>query len=102
MGKILEALAAEHLCITPSEYKGNEKYREARDLSCSLENLLLEKLSEEDKKLLEDYSDAQAEENMCYANHLFVKGFRLGVLMMMEVVTDCDSFILNQEQENKV
>lgn len=97
MGKILEALAADHLCIEPCEYKGNTEYREARDLSCRIEKLLLEKLSEEDKSLLSDYSDAQAEENRFYSNHLFVKGFRLGVLMMMEVVTDGDSLILQKE-----
>lgn len=97
MGKILEALATDHLCMASFEYKGSAEYREARSVSCRMEKRLFEKLSEEDKKLLSDFNDAQAEENLCYANHLFIKGFRLGVLMMMEVVTDQDSLILHEE-----
>lgn len=99
MGKILDALAADLLCIAPSEYKGSDEYRRARDLSCKMEKLLLEKLSEEDGKLLEGYSDAQAEAHRHYANHLFAKGFRLGALLMMEVVTDADSLVLQEKHE---
>ncbi|MCI8586857.1 MAG: hypothetical protein HFI92_13400 [Lachnospiraceae bacterium] len=46
--------------------------------------------------MLDDYSTAQAEESLLYGNDRFVKGFRLGVLMMMEVIADEDDLILHE------
>ena len=54
------------------------------------------KLNEEEQKMLDDYSTAQTEESLLYGNDRFVKGFRLGVLMMMEVITDKDDLILHE------
>lgn len=54
------------------------------------------KLNEEEQKMLDDYSTAQTEESLLYGNDRFVKGFRLGVLMMMEVITDEDDLILHE------
>lgn len=96
MGKILEALVTDHLCIASSDYQGSIEYKKARDLYCRLGEQLLGKLNSEERKLLAEYSDAQEEEGLLYANDLFQKGFRLGVLMMMEVVTESDDFILHE------
>lgn len=94
MGKILEALASDQLCIAASDYKGSKGYRAARDASCALEQRLQEQLSEEGRKLLADYGDAQAEEHMLYASHMFTKGFRLGALLMMETMIESEDFFL--------
>lgn len=96
MGKILEAIATDHLCVEPPIYKGNSAFNKARNQYCTLGEKLMAKLNEEEKKMLEDYSTAQTEESLLYANDRFVKGFRLGVLMMMEVITDEDDLILHE------
>lgn len=94
MGKILEAFATDHLSTASLEGQGSVAYEKARDLYAALGEQLLEKLNGEEKKLLADYTDAYMEESLIYANELFQKGFRLGVLMMMEVVTESDSLIM--------
>lgn len=96
MGKILEAIATDHLCVEPPIYEGDSKFNRARNRYCTLGEKLLEKLNEEERKLLDDYSTAQTEESLLYGNDRFVKGFRLGVLMMMEVITDEDDLILHE------
>lgn len=54
------------------------------------------KLNEEERKMLDDYSAAQSEESVLYGIDRFVKGFRLGVLMMIEVISDEDDLILHE------
>lgn len=54
------------------------------------------KLNEEERKMLDDYSAAQNEESVLYGIDRFVKGFRLGVLMMIEVISDEDDLILHE------
>lgn len=99
MGKILEAIATDHLCVEPAIYEGDSKFNRARNRYCTLGEKLLSKLNEEERKMLDDYSTAQADESLLYANDRFVKGFRLGVLMMMEVVTDQDDLILHEGEK---
>ena len=96
MGKILEAIATDHLCVEPVIYEGDSKFNRARSRYCSLGEKLMAKLNEEEQKMLDDYSTAQTEESLLYGNDRFVKGFRLGVLMMMEVITDKDDLILHE------
>ena len=54
------------------------------------------KLNEEERKMLDDYSAAQSEESVLYGIDRFVKGFRLGVLMMIEVISDEDDLVLHE------
>ena len=96
MGKILEAIATDHLCVEPAIYKGDSKFNRARNQYCTLGEKLMSKLNEEEQKMLDDYSTAQTEESLLYANDRFVRGFRLGVLMMMEVIMDEDDLILHE------
>ena len=53
-------------------------------------------LNEEERKMLDDYSAAQSEESVLYGIDRFVKGFRLGVLMMIEVISDEDDLVLHE------
>lgn len=96
MGKILNAIANDQLCVAPDIYRGSREYRRARDLYCTLGDRLLEKLNKEDKKLLQEYNDAQLHESSLYGDARFIRGFRLGILMMMEVMTDNDDLILRE------
>ncbi len=96
MGKILNAIATDHLCVEPEICERNSKFHKARNQYCTLGEKLMAKLNEEEQKMLDDYSTAQAEESLLYGNDRFVKGFRLGVLMMMEVIADEDDLILHE------
>lgn len=82
---ILEAFATDNLTVEPVSHKGSEEYEKAKALSYKLNEELCSKLNEEQKKLLEEYLDAYADENHLYAVDRFVAGYRLGVLMTTEV-----------------
>lgn len=97
MGKILEALATDTLSVEPVIYKGNTEYRRARNRFADLGEQLLEKLNEEEKKLLGDYTSAQSDESHLYSVDRFITGFRMGVLTMVEVFTGSDDLILQKE-----
>lgn len=84
---ILEAFADETLCITPTVYKGNPAYRKALRAMCEATEALDAKLDDEGKKLLEQLSGAQMDESHLYAVDQFVRGYRIGMLMMLEVLT---------------
>lgn len=99
MGKILDAIASDRFCVAQEIYQGSMEYRKARDRYCILGDQLLERLDEEDKKLFQDYSDAQLHESILHGDAQFVRGFRVGALMMMEVLTDVEEFILHEEDE---
>lgn len=62
-----------------------------------LHNKLEEKLNDEDKALLQKFADTCFDENCCDAHNYFVRGYRLGVLMTMEVFEGQDSFLGNDE-----
>lgn len=97
MGKILEALATDNLSLEPAIYKGNTEYQRARNLFADLGEQLLEKLNEEEKKLLDDYTSALSDESHLYSIDRFVTGFKVGVLTMVEVFTGSDGLILQKE-----
>lgn len=96
MGKILEAIANDRLCVAPDIYRGSQKYQKVRNLYCTLGDRLLERLDEEGKKLFEEYSDAQLSESSLHEDARFIRGFRLGVLMMVEIMTDNDALVLHE------
>ena len=85
MGKILDAFAMDNLSTEPAIYQGSPEYEKARKRFCDLGEQLLARLNQEEKTLLEEYTSAQSEENSLYAVERFVRGYRLGVLMTMEV-----------------
>lgn len=96
MGKILEAFASNHLIVEPTLYEGSAEYKKAKHLYCELGDQLLMKLNDEEKELFEQYVDAQREESILYANDRFVSGYRLGVMMTMEVYSDQDNLLIEK------
>ena len=53
---------------------------------CKTAEALDARLDDEGKKLLEQLSDAQMDESHLYAVDQFVRGYRIGMLMMLEVL----------------
>lgn len=98
MGKILEALAEDNLCINPATFKGNSEYRKAIRAMCDTAEELENKLNGEEKELFEQYRNAQADESHIYNVDRFVTGYRVGVLMMFEVFSGIAGLIVGKEE----
>ena len=97
MGKILDAFADDELCVNPTTYKGSREYRKAIDTMYKTAEELAAKLNDEEKKLFEQFRDAQADENHLYQLDVFKRGFRIAVLMLFVVfAAGEDEFILSQ------
>lgn len=99
MNRILEALADDNLCINPTTYRGSPEYRNAIEVMYRTSEELEKKLNDEEKKIFERFCDAQGNENHIYQVDRFIRGYRLGVLMMFEVFAGTSDFILKQEDE---
>lgn len=99
MGKILEALADDNLSINPTTYKGTPEYRKAIKAMYKTAEELDKKLNEEEKKIFEQFRDAQSNESSIFGVDRFIRGYRLGVLMMFEVFTGTSDFILGEEEK---
>ena len=76
MGKILEAIATDHLCVEPVIYEGDSKFNRARSRYCSLGEKLMAKLNEEEQKMLDDYPYTKT---MITAPHRPKKAFSTGM-----------------------
>ncbi|MDM8296130.1 hypothetical protein QUW58_13070 [Enterocloster aldenensis] len=96
MGKILDALADDNLCINPTIYKGSPKYMKAVDTLFKTSEALEAKLNDEEKEIFEQFCDANSDENHISEVDKFVRGYRLGALMMFEVFAGKDDFILDK------
>ena len=92
MGRILEAFAEGELHVIPSNEIQSPKHQELFDKVCELQEKLEEKLNNEEKELLNELMDAVADESCCYAQSKFIRGYRLGVLMTMEVISEQETF----------
>ena len=68
---ILEAFANETLCVIPTVYKGNAAYKKALRAMCKTAEALDARLDDE---------------SHLYAVDQFVRGYRIGMLMMLEVL----------------
>lgn len=99
MGKILTAFADENLEINPVFYKGSAEYQQAVETIYRLSEELDAKHNEEEKKMFEQFRDALETESSLYAIDRFISGYRLGVLMTMEVFAESDSLFLCKEDK---
>lgn len=68
--------------------KDNAKLVELLDLLSKNSDNLMENLSKKEKETFEKYKDCGAEIGQIVECENFIKGFRMGVLMMIEVVGD--------------
>lgn len=97
MGKILRAFVEEKLQLEPIDYRDGEKSKKARICAERLTEIFCEKLNAEQRQFFDKVSDAKADENYHYDIDRFICGYRLGVLMTMEVFTDVDELLTHRE-----
>lgn len=87
--RILEELWYSNINDSKS-MKNNANLAELLDLLSKNADNLMENLSEKEKETFEKYKDCSAEISQIVECENFIKGFRLGVLMMIEVMEDSD------------
>lgn len=92
MGNILDAFAQDELHVIPSEEIRSLRHQKLYDRACELQEKLEEKLNNEEKELFNELMDVMADENCCYAQSKFIRGYRLGTLMTMEVMAGQETF----------
>lgn len=93
MGSILEAFANQDLLTEPRFHDNNPAYGNAMRKLVDAEEALMGRLDPTGKKLLEAFEAAQCDVDDQVATDRFVYGYRLGVLMMVEVFTQRDELI---------
>lgn len=93
MHKILEAFANDALRVETDAEKRSKEHQKVWELSSRLQDELEKGLRQQEKELFGELMDAMASESSCYAQERFIYGYRLGVLMTMEVFSDPDIFV---------
>lgn len=101
MERFLRAFASDQLRVIGVSETRSPKRRQLIDESCKLHTELEQKLNTEEKELLECLLDTNADENILYAEDKFIRGYRLGVLMTMEVFAGQDNFFYEGGQADK-
>lgn len=94
MGRILEAFSEGRLCADEKEENRSAAYQRLCERSFRLHDELEEKLGDEEKALLEGLMDSLLDESSSDSQHSFIRGYRLGVLMTMEVFMGEDELIM--------
>ena len=76
--------------VRPSEryFQKNSQYAEALDELVKVGDMLTDKLNEEEKKLFEDFMDAQREVNVLTDCETFIYSLRLASRIMIDVLTE--------------
>ena len=76
--------------IRPNErfFKRNSQYAKALDEVVKVCDTLIASLNEDEKKLFEDFMDAQREVNVLTDCETFCYAFKLGAKIMLDVLTD--------------
>lgn len=97
MKEILEALYEGNLKVEPVIEKRSKRYQKACDTSYALVEELSKRLGQEEKEMLDKVIEALNSENYCYTADRFVRGYRLGALMMLEIMEDWEDFIIRRE-----
>lgn len=97
MGKILQAFLSDQLHVDTVTEKRTRHQQYLCEQMEKLQNGLEQKLNDEDKKLLQELIDTILNESYCDVMNKFERGYRLGVLMTMEVFGGQDSLLGNDE-----
>ena len=93
MGKILDEFADDQLLVNAAACERTNHHQYLCEQVEILQNKLESKLNDEDRVLLQKLADAYYDESCCDAHNNFVRGYRLGVLMTMEVFEGQNSFL---------
>ena len=76
--------------VRPSErsFKRNSQYAKALDEVVKVSDVLTASLNKDEKKLFEDFMDAQREVSVLTDCETFCYAFKLGAKIMLDVLTD--------------
>ena len=99
MKSILEEFARGNISPEPRFFKKDSHYGCTLEIMCSSQEKLLSALDEDLKETLEQFSDAQAKLSVLSDVDRFIYGYRLGVLMTMEVFNGKDSLVVGKDGE---
>lgn len=99
MERFLRAFASEQLQVEEVTETRSLKQKRLLAESDKLHAELEQKLNSEEKELLERLLDINADENTLYGEDKFIRGYRLGVLMTMEVFAGQDTFFYKEGEE---
>lgn len=86
--QILEELYVGDVRPGERSFKRNSQYGRALSASADAADRLIAGLSDEQKKLFEEYMDAQREVAVLTDAETFIYGFRTGAKIMMDVLMD--------------
>ena len=99
MDRFLRAFAGDQLQVVAVTETRSPKRQKLIDESYKLHTELEQRLNSEEKEMLERLSDINADEHTLYAEDEFIRGYRLGVLMTMEVFAGQESFFYDGRTE---
>lgn len=99
MKNILEDFANDHLQPDSRYFTPNSEYARAIEQLADAENTLRTAIGEPERKLLDDYIKAQDEVIYLTKTDRFIYGYRLGVMMTMEVCHTSDQFVVGGEEK---
>ena len=99
MKSILKQFYLDNLITSPTDIKPNSKLSHAMNRLTEAEDILQSLLNDDGKKTLETYSNTQMEINALTCADNFLNGYKLGVLMTMEVFNTTDDLIIGKEGE---
>ena len=97
MKSILEAFAYGNINPNDGSIKKGSRYGHVIAVISESEEKLLTMLDAEQKELLIKFSSAQLEANSISNTEKFIYGYRLGVLMTIEVFTDREDTIFGMK-----
>lgn len=97
MNSILEEFAHGNISSEPRFFKRDSHYGRTMQILADSEEKLLPLLDETGKELLKTLSDAQSEISLVSSIDRFIYGYRLGVLMTMEVFAGKEDLIVGGE-----
>ena len=86
--QILEELYIGNVRPGERSFKRNSQYGRALNESADAADRLIAVLNDEQKKLFEEFMDAQREVSVLTDAEPFIFGFRTGAKIMMDVLTD--------------
>lgn len=97
MPSILEEFARGNILPEPRFFKKNSHYERAMQQLIDTEEKLFSVLNEQEKELLKTFSETQSEVSYLSGIDRFIYGYRLGVLITMEVFNGKDDLIVGWE-----
>ncbi len=97
MQSVLEQFAHGNISPEPRYFKKDSHFGKTMQELSDIEEKLIETLSDEQKTLLTNFTNTQMKLNSLTSVDKFIYGYRLGVLMTMEVFNGQDDLFVGSE-----